>query len=1229
MVGLTPIVLLTALLFCLAGSMASAQTTGCTVLGNNITHVVYIEFDNVHFERDKPNVLSDLEQMPNLLNFLKNNGALLTNNHTPLISHTADDILTGLTGVYPDRHGEAVSNSYNIFNKTGNSFWDSFPSSFTYWTNQVSTNSLSDTQYNLIAANGKNAPAPWAVFTKAGCNVGAVSIADLELENNTSDITNVFGAGSPESLESAAQKVLDFEGIAIHCAAGDPVCAATGKPDVLPQEPNGYANFKGLFGHKYAVPAITSPSSTTITDLDGGSFTGFPGFSGITAAQALAYTASMLEHNVPIVFTYIADAHDCHFGTGNAPACNNPSGISGSRAFGPGELPYVQQLKNYDRAFGAFFTRLANDGITPANTVFVITSDEQDHFAGSNPNEGTSCTGQATVDGNNNVTGGNFCTYTNAGNGLNLGEVDAYLGGLINQQFPSLSTSVFDLHFDMAPAIYLQGFGPNGTTPTGNTVASTNPTLPRQFERATARLTATSPITGNIDQLTHYQIDQAGMAAIHMITADAQRTPNYIMFGNPDYFFEGTISGCTGCTLQESPSFAWNHGGYEPEIYTTWVGLVGPGVANVGQDNTTWADHVDTRATMLQLAGLIGQDDYLGDGRVLTEDLQSSALPSALDSNYTALAESYKQVNAPVGLFGKNIIQLSTDALASGSSTDDSEYTAIESAIGGLTTQRNALAGTIIGLLQGAEVNNTPIPPATMSSLVATANSLTGVGAHPAISLAFSPATIAPNGSSTLTYTISNGNAIPFTGLAFTASLPTGLTVASPSNLTDTCGGAATGTTLAGGWILNGPGATCSVSVNVTASAVGNYSASANVSSSINGAGNPGSASLTVLPAPTLTLSSSGSPSLAGQPVAFIASIVSSGVAPTGTVTFNVDNGASVIPVPIASGTAVLDTSELSAGTHTLIATYSGDTNWAPVTSATLTQVVDQSTTTVTVRSSVNPSNTGQPVALTTSISFAFSIGVTPTGTVTFNIDNGASIIPVPIIGGHAELDTAALSAGTHSIVATYSGDTNLAAATSAAFTQIVNQATPTVTVVSSSTTSTVGQPVSFIGSLNVAGVAPTGTITFNVDNGTSIIAVPVRGVSAELDTATLTAGPHYIVATYSGDTNWATATSAKLTQTVRQGTPTVTLQSSANPSSSGQGVGFVATVNVNGVAPTGTVTFNVDNGAFILPVPLIGLTAELDTSELPSGTHTIVATYNGDANWATATSPTLTQTVN
>ena len=92
-------------------------------LGNGagqIKHVIYLQFDNTHYRRDNPNVASDLEQMPHLLNFLQSNGTLFTNDHTILISHTAGGILSSLTGLYPDRSADqTVSNSYGFFKPDG------------------------------------------------------------------------------------------------------------------------------------------------------------------------------------------------------------------------------------------------------------------------------------------------------------------------------------------------------------------------------------------------------------------------------------------------------------------------------------------------------------------------------------------------------------------------------------------------------------------------------------------------------------------------------------------------------------------------------------------------------------------------------------------------------------------------------------------------------------------------------------------------------------------------------------------------------------------------------------------------------------------------------------------------------------------------------------------------------------------------------------------------------
>src|SRR3954447_18204715 len=128
-----------------AGTQASARIVkvgpppkpaGTCNLGENgkIKHVIYIQFDNVHFYRDNPNVPSDLEQMPNLLNFIRDNGTLDTNDHTVLISHTGGGILSSLTGLYPDRHGHGVSTSYGCFSPGGSV---AFSSTFKYWTDNT------------------------------------------------------------------------------------------------------------------------------------------------------------------------------------------------------------------------------------------------------------------------------------------------------------------------------------------------------------------------------------------------------------------------------------------------------------------------------------------------------------------------------------------------------------------------------------------------------------------------------------------------------------------------------------------------------------------------------------------------------------------------------------------------------------------------------------------------------------------------------------------------------------------------------------------------------------------------------------------------------------------------------------------------------------------------------------------------------------------------------------
>jgi hypothetical protein len=107
-----------------AGARTDATSASSCQLNSargNIKHVIYIQFDNTHLRRDNSSVPSDLQQMPHLLNFITGNGTMMANDHTALISHTATGILTSLTGVYPDRMGQPVSNSFRYFTPSGGS----------------------------------------------------------------------------------------------------------------------------------------------------------------------------------------------------------------------------------------------------------------------------------------------------------------------------------------------------------------------------------------------------------------------------------------------------------------------------------------------------------------------------------------------------------------------------------------------------------------------------------------------------------------------------------------------------------------------------------------------------------------------------------------------------------------------------------------------------------------------------------------------------------------------------------------------------------------------------------------------------------------------------------------------------------------------------------------------------------------------------------------------------
>jgi uncharacterized repeat protein (TIGR03803 family) len=186
----------------------------------------------------------------------------------------------------------------------------------------------------------------------------------------------------------------------------------------------------------------------------------------------------------------------------------------------------------------------------------------------------------------------------------------------------------------------------------------------------------------------------------------------------------------------------------------------------------------------------------------------------------------------------------------------------------------------------------------------------------------------------------------------------------------------------------------------------------------------------------TTTLTTSLNPSTYGQAVTFSAVVTSSlGAPPDGeTVTFM--KGATVLGTgTLSGGWASFTASTLPVGTNAIRAVYGGDSKFGYSTSNTVKQVVNKATTMTTLASSLNPSNFGQSVTFTTSVTPQFS--GTVKGTVTF-YDGTTALKTVYLSGEVSKYTTSTLTAGSHSITATYNGNASFIGS-SASLTQTVN----------------------------------------------------------------------------------------------------------------------------------------------------------------------------------------------
>lgn len=248
--------------------------------------VLILAFDNTS--------LDDLRAMPTLWQFLQG-GAFSTDHHTVLPTRSAPNFAAIATGRYAARTG-ALDNGFFAGGRR--------ESGFTHWETPLG----SGLPFGL-------GPPPWAAFTAAGWDVGAVGMSPLVLQTED-DVERLGVRANPAEPRAAA-----YRGVAIYRADGTRTFGA----------PN--------------VPWLWRELGP------------FPGWPLRQVEYPLTATALMQEHGVRVTFTYLENLH-------------------GSRGLGA----YDDVLARYDAAFAAFFARLAAAGITPENSLFVVTVDEGDHL---------------------------------------------------------------------------------------------------------------------------------------------------------------------------------------------------------------------------------------------------------------------------------------------------------------------------------------------------------------------------------------------------------------------------------------------------------------------------------------------------------------------------------------------------------------------------------------------------------------------------------------------------------------------------------------------------------------------------------------------------------------------------------------------------------------------------------------------------------------------------------
>jgi hypothetical protein len=359
----------------------------------------------------------------------------------------------------------------------------------------------------------------------------------------------------------------------------------------------------------------------------------------------------------------------------------------------------------------------------------------------------------------------------------------------------------------------------------------------------------------------------------------------------------------------------------------------------------------------------------------------------------------------------------------------------------------------------------------------------------------------------------------------------------------------------------------------------------------------------------------------AGGAVSLLAS-PSSGTPPVGSpVTIGAFSENNDFSFNGSSGTIQIVTAQLPGGTaYPVVAKFSGDGVHAAGTSAPVSVTVAKEPSSTAVNFVTFDSNNNpviNPPSSTTAYGGSYILQITvtnnsnqkcsdvtvacPTGTITLT-DNGqplkdfsGSNSTTLNSAGFAEDQPVQLAVGTHSLIATYSGDNSFNASVSTAKTVTVTGGGATTVSITTSPSKVVpGTPTTIVATVSTqsSGVGPTGSIVFKVNGtqvGNAVAVVPTAGNTTTGTPAFATAstnftftatGSNTVTAAFTtGDGNYASSSGSATVNVTNSGTTATStaLTAGATTVASGASVALTATVTGStkgGAGPTGTVQF-------------------------------------------------------